>query len=279
MECSRTAYFFSRQPESDSDFSAVFPVERSAEPSRIGTVALQQLISGPTLAERDAGFFSELGGMLAGPSTCDGPDFTLAIIDGVATVTFCRAIASAGTGQNARVRSQIDATLRQFPTVERVRVLNADGHCLFDASGLDLCLSSDAVTAEHALAEQAPTAERTLMDMQVWLVPPQSNGYCVELEGGTIVVDLQAVGQGSDGADAPWPVDFTFYGYRGFDATATIDTTLTTLEPTHVSQAVQAGCYCVYLHNAVRVAPDASNAEVTRYWQGVEVRIRLQPAG
>jgi hypothetical protein len=80
--------------------------------------------------------------MLSGPSTCGGADFDLEIIDGLATVSFCRTVTSAGVGQDARVRSQIDATLLQFPTVRRVRLIDLDRHCLFDQSGLDLCLRS-----------------------------------------------------------------------------------------------------------------------------------------
>ena len=36
--------------------------------------------------------------------------------------------------------SQVQATLAQFPTIDRVRLLTSDNHCLFDLSGLDLCL-------------------------------------------------------------------------------------------------------------------------------------------
>ncbi len=135
--------FFSRRPQSDNDFTAVFPVQRTApagSEERLAASALEQLVAGPTAAEQAQGFYSELGGMLRGPSSCGGPAFTLRISEGTATMRLCRAMSSAGIGQDARTRSQIDATLRQFGSVRRVVLLTAEGDCLFDMSGLNLCL-------------------------------------------------------------------------------------------------------------------------------------------
>ena len=89
-------------------------------------------------AERAAGYYSELRGALTGPSTCAGRDFRIALVDRTATVHFCRAMAS-DAGRDARIRAQIEATLRQLPTVEAVRLLGRDGRCLFDRSGRDGC--------------------------------------------------------------------------------------------------------------------------------------------
>jgi hypothetical protein len=132
--------YFSHRERSADDFGAVFPVARTAMLPRIATAALDSAIAGPTPDEQAEGYFSELGGMLAGESTCGGPDFTLGINAGLAVVRFCRLVTSAGVGQDARARSQLEATLLQFPTVQRVRLLTSDGQCLFDASGLNLCL-------------------------------------------------------------------------------------------------------------------------------------------
>jgi predicted Rdx family selenoprotein len=135
--------FFSRNPESMNDFTAVFPVQRQVQYSdqRIATATLEALIAGPTAAEQAQGFFSELGGMLTGPSNCEGDDFRVTIqAGGVAEVRFCRQVVSAGIGQDARVMNQIQATLTQFGTVDRVRLLTREGNCLFDQSGLNLCL-------------------------------------------------------------------------------------------------------------------------------------------
>jgi hypothetical protein len=53
--------FFSRRPDSDESFSAVFPVSRAAPDRAVATAALMALIEGPTATERAAGYFSELG--------------------------------------------------------------------------------------------------------------------------------------------------------------------------------------------------------------------------
>ena len=134
--------FFSRRPESDGDFSAVFPVSRTSPDAGVATAALRALIAGPTPAEAEAGYFSELGTMLVGPSDCGGADFTIRIDAGLATVRFCRAISSGGIGQDARARSALEATLRQFPTIQRTRLLSASGDCLFDMTGENRCLNA-----------------------------------------------------------------------------------------------------------------------------------------
>ena len=131
--------YFSRHPESDDAFTAVFPVDRTAPDRGVAGAALRHLAEGPTPAERSAGYFSELGAALVGPSNCGGSDVQLTLRDGTAIVRFCRQISSAGVGQDARIRSQLDATLRQFSTIRRVRLLDATGHCLFDESGQDRC--------------------------------------------------------------------------------------------------------------------------------------------
>ena len=132
--------YFSRHPESDADFTFVVAVERQAPDSAVATAALAHLIDGPTPGEQATGLFSELGDMLRGPSDCGGRDFAVTVASGLATVRFCRQVVSAGTGQDARTATQIERTLRQFPAVERIRLLTADGNCLFDASGLNRCL-------------------------------------------------------------------------------------------------------------------------------------------
>ena len=133
--------FFSKRPESDDDFTAVFPVSRTAPDAGVATAALRALLAGPTPAEAAQGYFSEVGTMLVGTSTCGGPDFTIRIDAGLATVRFCREISSAGIGQDARAQSALEATLRQFPTIRRTRLLSPSGDCLFEMSGENRCLN------------------------------------------------------------------------------------------------------------------------------------------
>lgn len=145
--------YFSKFPESETKFDAVFPVDRVSPTLGVANFALQLLIAGPTTEERNAGYFSELNSILTGPSTCSapyptgGPDFKLALNmkgateeQGTATVRFCRATSSPGIGADARIQAEINATLKQFPNIKKVVILDKDGHCFADGSGQDRCL-------------------------------------------------------------------------------------------------------------------------------------------
>src|SRR5947209_12470542 len=145
--------YFSKFPESASKFDAVFPVDRVSPTLGVANFALQLLIAGPTTEERNAGYFSELNSILTGPSSCSapyptgGPDFKLALNmkgateeQGTATVRFCRATSSPGIGADARIQAEINATLKQFPNIKKVVILDKDGHCFADGSGQDRCL-------------------------------------------------------------------------------------------------------------------------------------------
>jgi spore germination protein GerM len=145
--------YFSKFPDSLTSFDAVFPVDRVSPTKAVATFAIQLLIAGPTLTERSQGYFSELNSLFTDPSNCSapyptgGPDFKLTLnkkgpVDepGSATLQFCRATSSPGIGADARVQAQITATLKQFPSIKKVVILDKDGHCFADASDQDRCL-------------------------------------------------------------------------------------------------------------------------------------------
>ena len=130
--------FFPRFPQAGSDFTQVTPVLRSTTNSSVARFAIEQLLAGPTRAEQRQGLRPALS--LRGSSNC-GSDFTLRITAGVAQIRFCRQVVSAGVGDDARAKSAIDATLKQFSTVSQVIILNSDGSCFGDQSGENRCLS------------------------------------------------------------------------------------------------------------------------------------------
>jgi hypothetical protein len=134
--------FFSRDPDSFNDFTAMFAQSRVV-PGGAGLIeqTVAAHLAGPTPGEQAAGFFSDFKNLLVGPSTCKGQDFTLMVTLGIATLQLCHATSSAGIGQDARAQNEINATLMQFAGITRVIVLDSTGHCLFDQSGLDLCLA------------------------------------------------------------------------------------------------------------------------------------------
>jgi hypothetical protein len=126
----------------------VSAVSRVSPTSQVEGFSIQMLIAGPTSEERAAGLFSELNDAFSGPSTClgalptDGPDFTLSLNmkgstpeQGTATLKFCRPTLLPGEGTGFRIGAEIDATLKQFPGVKKVIILNSSGNCW---SGTDL---------------------------------------------------------------------------------------------------------------------------------------------
>lgn len=139
--------YFSKSPDSEHNFQAVYPVDRDSPTTAVATYAIQQLIAGPTSTEKNAGYYSELPKALNGPSSCSGADFTLALDKkgttdepGTATLKFCRTLTSGGIGTDARIHTEIEKTLKQFPTIKKVVILTNEGHCFGDESGMDRCL-------------------------------------------------------------------------------------------------------------------------------------------
>ncbi len=140
--------YFSRLPQSNNDFNAVFSVKRVSPTSSVSTFSIQQLIAGPTTSEKAIGDESELKNHLTGPSNClASANFTLKLNTkgsisqaGTATLTLCRLFASAGIGTDARAMAEITATLKQFSSIKKIVVLTKDGHCFGDESGGDMCL-------------------------------------------------------------------------------------------------------------------------------------------
>lgn len=140
--------FFSKSPETDQDFSKVFPVNRVSPDLNVATYTIKQLIAGPTTSEQGSGYYSSLKQMISGSSLCpSGEDFQLTLNkrgtrteQGTATIKFCRQLASPGIGADARVQSEIEKSLTQFPTIQRVAILTQENHCFGDESGLDRCL-------------------------------------------------------------------------------------------------------------------------------------------
>jgi hypothetical protein len=130
-----------------------------------------------------------------------------------------------------------------------------------------------------AFAQESP-AEHVLVDMQVWLLPtPDGSGYCAQLGSGMLTVQLQAVGQGPDGQGQPWPVAFSFYGDRGFDVPATINTTISSLDAAVVTAPLKGGgLYCFSLRNTTNVPVNAPTSVIAQYSQGVNFRMSVQPS-
>lgn len=117
----RLLVYFSndRLARDPADCSAVFPVPRTVpKTSGVATAALHQLFAGPTPQEREAGyrsFFSAAtAGLLQGVRVRNGTAY-VNLHD--LRDTLSGATSSCGA---AEFQSQVERTLRQFPTVRRV---------------------------------------------------------------------------------------------------------------------------------------------------------------
>jgi hypothetical protein len=111
-------YFHERAPGPETDPRRVVPVSRTVPRSpKVATAALTQLLGGPTARERTAGYWSffsaETAGMLrsvrvtGGTALADFRDFRRLLPN---------ATSSYGS---AALLAELDATLKQFPTVRR----------------------------------------------------------------------------------------------------------------------------------------------------------------
>lgn len=130
--------FFSKHPESDDDPSKVYGLARIAPDLKVGTYAVSELLKGPTEAEQKLGYF-RTARLRSSESNCAGKDFTLIVANGIATLRFCRLFDLIGTISDGQAESEIRATLNQFPTVQKVVILDRNGDCLFNLSGMNLC--------------------------------------------------------------------------------------------------------------------------------------------
>lgn len=133
----RVKVFFPKPTQSNNNLSYVEPVWRTTFSQGVARFAIEQLIAGPQAAERQKGFENAI--KLRGNSNC-GADFSLSVTNGVARLKFCRDVVSAGIGDDIRTGSSLEATLKQFPTVKKVILLNKSGNCLGDMSGENFCL-------------------------------------------------------------------------------------------------------------------------------------------
>ncbi|HEY9850274.1 MAG TPA: GerMN domain-containing protein [Leptolyngbyaceae cyanobacterium] len=133
----RVKVFFPNYSRNNTDLGHVEPVWRTTQRRDIARFAIEQLIAGPTRNEIKNGFMKPI--QFRGSSNCGG-DFNLSLSGGVARLKFCRTIPSAGIGDDARVKSSVDATLQQFSTVNSVIVLTKEGDCYGDMSGENFCL-------------------------------------------------------------------------------------------------------------------------------------------
>ena len=102
-----------RRKESASFPFGVFPVERSVRTKVTERIAILELLKGPTRAEQDTGYSSNLSDL-----TLEN----LLIRKGTASVKLKGRLLLKGTLSGPRLRLQVERTLRHFKNVKKVEV-------------------------------------------------------------------------------------------------------------------------------------------------------------
>ncbi|MGE5334428.1 MAG: GerMN domain-containing protein [Nitrososphaerota archaeon] len=170
--------FFAKHPDTDENPVAVFPVQRTTTATTTlakATFALEEMLKGPTTAERSQNYYSPFDGKLALQSFCAGEfrnfDLTLnykgkTAEPGTATLQFCRRVDIAGELEGPRMTTMISSTLKQFPEITKVVILNYQGNCFADLKTDNACLNGAQTTgypvkvyfSKHPESDTAPTA-------------------------------------------------------------------------------------------------------------------------
>lgn len=109
-------YFLNGRKGSNNDCSKVFSLPRSIPQTKaLATVTMQKLLAGPTAAESAQGFSTQIP---AGTTLN-----SVRVANGTATVDLSNQLSTAaGACRVTAIRSQIERTLRQFSTVQRVAI-------------------------------------------------------------------------------------------------------------------------------------------------------------
>ncbi|MBP0016399.1 MAG: GerMN domain-containing protein [Cyanobacteria bacterium SBLK] len=107
-------------------------VVRETNSQGVAKFAIAQLVQGPAEKEKQNGLKPAIA--LQGSSNC-GADFAIAIEEKIAKLRFCRDVISE---KNPEVNQAIEATLKQFSTVEKVAIIDRNGKCL--STGDNSCL-------------------------------------------------------------------------------------------------------------------------------------------
>ena len=124
-----------------TDYFTEFP--RTTDRKDVGTFAVEQIIAGPSLSETASGHQPTFGegrfGVIASEaSNCGDKNFTLSInSDKLAIVKFCRGVTLTGDMSGSVITEQITRTLKQFPSIQKVAVLNKYGSCFNDMKGAE----------------------------------------------------------------------------------------------------------------------------------------------
>lgn len=132
--------YFQKFPEATDDFSFVDAVFRTTSRTDETIFVLEEFLSGPTSVEEAQGFKGIEPVSLSGSSNCGGKDFKLTISGSEATFQFCKT--TTGLSDNtSQVSVPILENIKYYNSeVTKVIILDKDGNCFNDLSGMNACL-------------------------------------------------------------------------------------------------------------------------------------------
>ncbi|HEU5348423.1 MAG TPA: GerMN domain-containing protein, partial [Ktedonobacterales bacterium] len=160
-----------------------------------GAFALEEMLKGPSVAERAQNYYSPFDGKLALQSVCSGEFRSFDLIlnhrgqtveNGTATVQFCRRVDIAGDLEGPRMAAMISSTLTQFAEIKKVVILDYQGNCFDDLQGANACLKGAQTTGYPVKVYFSNTAD---------LETAPGTVYAVNRVSPTLGVATYAIGQ------------------------------------------------------------------------------------
>jgi hypothetical protein len=129
--------FLPKSGDNDIEVSKVYPTQRSSDQKDVVNYVISEIVKGPNPSELALNFVAPI--KFSGSSNCGVVDFTSYVNDGNVFIKFCRAVLTAGAGDEAKIKLSIENTLKQFPIIKKIEILNNNNTCFADLSGLDQC--------------------------------------------------------------------------------------------------------------------------------------------
>lgn len=135
-------YLFSKTKfDQEGNTNYTQAVTRETSRKDLAAFSIEEIIKGPTTSEQTSSNLKPTFGQnnfaqFVTASNCNGKDFTISIVEGDATLKFCRGTTLSGDSSGYVISQQVNATLKQFSTIKRVRILNVDKKCFDSLAGL-----------------------------------------------------------------------------------------------------------------------------------------------
>lgn len=166
--------YFSKAPENINDFGYVESIPIITDRTDVATFLVEELIKGPTDFEKNQGF-QPISVGLTGESNCGGKDFSLNIEHIYAIFRFCKDTTNLNDMRNPDFTVALEKTLTQFDTINSVIILDKNGNCWNDMTGISLsCQYEEGYQLQTFTNNKYPNIELNY-NSEYWTVTSESN--------------------------------------------------------------------------------------------------------